>query len=149
MSNQTKQAQNRRARYDYKIGETLTCGIMLQGWEVKAFRAGRAQITGSYVAALADGLYLVGAHITPLITAPMDCDPTRSRKLLVTKHELDNLREAVAIKGITIVPTSMKMEGGLIKVVVGLASGKKQHDKREAIKDREWQRNKARANKHD
>lgn len=139
-------AHNKRARHDYFIEETLEAGIALQGWEVKALRAGRAQITEGYVH-LKDGeAWLIGAHISPLRSASthVDPDPTRTRKLLLTRRELDRLVGLVERKGHTLVPLDLHWTRGRAKLAIGLAKGKKQHDKRSATKERDWQRQKAR-----
>ncbi len=139
-------ALNRRARHDYFIEADYECGIALEGWEVKSLREGRAQLTESYVH-LRDGeAWLLGAHISPLSTASTHIhpDPTRTRKLLMHRHELDSLIGDVERKGYTLVPLSLNWKKGKAKLTIGLAKGKKQHDKRATLKDRDWQRQKAR-----
>ena len=139
-------AENRRARFDYFIEERLEAGMVLQGWEVKAMRAGKAQLTESYVY-LRDGeVFLYGAHISPLRTASTHNppDPTRTRKLLLNHKEIDHLVGSVERKGYTIVPLELYWKGGRAKLQIGLAKGKKQHDKRLTEKDRDWKRDKAR-----
>jgi SsrA-binding protein len=139
-------AENRKARYEYFIEERLEAGLSLQGWEVKAMRAGKAQITEAYVY-LKDGeAYLFGAHITPLKTASTHviADPTRTRKLLISRSELNRLLGSVERKGYTLIPLDLHWKAGRAKLEVGLAKGKKQHDKRAVEKDRDWQRDKAR-----
>ncbi len=139
-------ADNRRARYDYAVGERYEAGLCLQGWEVKALRAGRAQIGEAYVY-LRDGeAYLFGAHITPLKTASTHVipDPIRTRKLLLNRSELDHLVGAVEREGYTLVPLDLHWVNGRAKLRIGLAKGKKQHDKRATEKDRDWQRDRAR-----
>jgi SsrA-binding protein len=139
-------AVNKKARHDYFIEEKFEAGLALEGWEVKSLRAGRAQVTESYVH-LRDGeAWLLGAHITPLNTASthVHADPTRTRKLLLHRHELDRLVGAVERKGFTLVPLDLHWRRGRAKIEIGLAKGKKQHDKRAAKKERDWQRQKAR-----
>jgi SsrA-binding protein len=139
-------AENRKARYEYFIEDRFEAGLALQGWEVKAMRAGRAQLTESY-AFLKDGeAFLFGAHITPLKTTSTHivADPTRTRKLLLNRSELNRLIGAVERKGYTIVPLDLHWKAGRVKLEMGLAKGKKQHDKRATEKDRDWQRDKAR-----
>jgi len=139
-------ADNRKARFDYAIEDSFEAGIVLEGWEVKSLRAGRAQITESYVH-LRDGeAWLIGAQITPLATVSthVHADPTRTRKLLLNRHELDRLVGAVERKGYTLVPLNMHWRRGRAKLDIGLARGKKAHDKRAAMKDRDWQRQKSR-----
>ena len=139
-------AQNKKARFEFFIEENLEAGIALEGWEVKALRAGRAQITESYVL-LRDGeAYLFGAHVPPLPTASTHVhpDPSRTRKLLLHRRELDRLIGAVERKGYTLVPLSMYWNKGRAKLDIGLAKGKKLHDKRDTEKDRDWERQKSR-----
>ncbi|HEY8521698.1 MAG TPA: SsrA-binding protein SmpB [Gammaproteobacteria bacterium] len=139
-------ADNKKARFDYFIEERFEAGLELQGWEVKSLRAGKAQITESYVI-LRDGeAWLLGAHVTPLGTASthIQPDPTRTRKLLLHRRELDRLAGLVERRGYTLVPLDLHWSKGRAKLTVGLAKGKKQHDKRAAEKEREWARDKAR-----
>jgi SsrA-binding protein len=139
-------AENKKARYDFFIEESLEAGIALQGWEVKSLRQGRANLTESY-AILKDGeAWLLGAHIAPLPSASTHIhpDPTRTRKLLMHRRELDRLIGAVERKGYTLVPLSLYWQQGRTKLSLGLAKGKKQHDKRATEKDRDWQRQKER-----
>jgi SsrA-binding protein len=140
-------AENRRARFDYFIEERFEAGLALQGWEVKSMRAGKAQIAESYVF-LRDGeAFVLGAHITPLNTASthVTIDPTRTRKLLLNRKELAHLVGAVERKGYTLVPLELYWKNGRAKLQIGLAKGKKQHDKRATEKDRDWERDRARA----
>lgn len=135
-------ADNKKARFDYAIEETFEAGLSLEGWEVKSLREGRAQITESYVH-LRDGeAWLLGAQITPLPTASTHIhpDPTRTRKLLMHRNELDRLIGAVERKGYTLVPLNLHWSRGRAKLDIGLAKGKKTHDKRASIKDRDWKR---------
>jgi SsrA-binding protein len=139
-------AENRRARYEYFIEERYEAGIALQGWEVKAMRAGRAQLTEAYVY-LRDGeAFLFGAHLTPLrsTSTHVVAEPARTRKLLLNYSELQGLIGAVERRGYTLVPLELYWKSGRAKLEIGLAKGKKQHDKRAVEKDRDWQRDKAR-----
>jgi SsrA-binding protein len=139
-------ARNKRARHEYSIEETFEAGLALEGWEVKSLRAGRAQLTESYVHLKGGEAFLLGAHITPLITASthVQADPTRTRKLLLHRHELDRLVGAVERKGYTLVPLSLYFRKGRVKLEIGLAKGKKRHDKRADQKERDWKRQQAR-----
>ena len=139
-------AENRKARFDYFIEERYEAGLILQGWEVKAMRAGRAQLKEAYVFMRAGEAFLFGAHISPLASASthLITDPVRTRKLLLNKSELSGLIGAVDRKGYTLVPLELYWKDGRAKLQVGLAKGKKQHDKRAVEKDRDWQRDKAR-----
>jgi len=142
-------ADNRRARHDYFIDERYEAGVALQGWEVKALRAGRLQLQEAYVL-LKDGeAWLFGAHVSPLPTASthLQPDPTRSRKLLLHRRQIDALIGAVERKGHTIVPLAAYWKDGKAKLEIGLARGKKQHDKRADERDRDWQRERARVMK--
>jgi SsrA-binding protein len=139
-------AVNRKARFDYFIEDRYEAGLALMGWEVKSMRAGKAQIAEAYVY-LKDGeAYIFGAHISPLNSASthVETDPTRTRKLLLTRRQLDHLVGAVERRGYTLVPLELYWKNGRAKLQVGLAKGKKQHDKRAAGKDRDWQRDKGR-----
>lgn len=139
-------ARNKRATFDYTIEKRFEAGLALLGWEVKSLREGRAQITESYVL-LKDGeAWLFGARISPLLSASSHVipDPQRSRKLLLHRQELNSLIGAVERKGYTLVPLQLHWSRGKVKLEVGLAVGKKKHDKRSAEKDRDWQRDKAR-----
>ena len=134
--------QNRKAFHDYFVEEQLEAGIVLEGWEAKAIRAGRVQIKEAYVVVNNGEIFLIGSHITPLATASTHVQPdaTRTRKLLLNAREIDRLIGAVERAGYTLVPIDMHYTKGRIKVEIGLAKGKKQHDKREAEKDRDWKR---------
>ena len=140
-------ALNRRARHEYFIDERYEAGLMLMGWEVKAMRAGRAQLAEGYVFIRNEEAFLHGAHITPLNSASTHviADPIRTRKLLLNRKELDHLVGAVERKGFTLVPLSLYWKDGRAKLEGGLARGKKQHDKRDTEKDRDWAREKSRA----
>jgi SsrA-binding protein len=139
-------AENRKARFDYFIEERFEAGLVLQGWEVKAMRSGRAQLAEAYVFVRNEEVFLTGAHITPLKTTSTHivADPVRTRKLLLNKSEISRLIGAVERKGYTLVPLDLHWKDGRAKLEVGLAKGKKQHDKRATKKDRDWQRDKAR-----
>lgn len=139
-------ALNKRARHEYFIEENLEAGLALQGWEVKSLRAGKAQITEGYVIVKDGEAWLIGAHVTPLRTASTHvvADPTRTRKLLLHRRELDRLIGAVERKGHTLVPLRLYWKNGRAKLEIGLAKGKQAHDKRASEKDRDWQRDKAR-----
>ena len=139
-------ALNKRARHEYFIEENFEAGLSLQGWEVKALRAGKAQITEGYVIVKNGEAWLIGAHITPLKTTSTHviADPTRTRKLLLHRRELDGLIGAVERKGHTIVPLKLYWKHGKVKLEIGLAKGKQAHDKRATEKDRDWQRQKQR-----
>ncbi len=139
-------AVNRRARHDYFIEHKFEAGLALEGWEVKSLREGRAQITEAYVNLRKGEAWLVGAHFSPLTSTSthIKANPTRSRKLLLNRHELDRLTGAVERKGYAIVPLDLHWTKGNAKLELGLAKGKKQHDKRADKKDQDWQRQKAR-----
>jgi SsrA-binding protein len=139
-------AVNRKARHDYFIENTFEAGLSLEGWEVKCLREGRAQIAEAYVNLRKGEAWLVGAHFSPLTTTSthIQADPTRSRKLLLHRGELDRLTGAVERKGFALIPLNLHWHKGRAKLDVGLAKGKKQHDKRADKKDQDWQRQKAR-----
>lgn len=134
--------QNKKAFHDYFIEQRFEAGIALEGWEVKAVRAGRAQIKEAYVIISNSELFLLGCHISPLPTASTHVlpDPTRTRKLLLHAEEITRLIGSVERAGYTLVPLDLHYSKGRIKLEIGLAKGKKQHDKRASEKDREWQR---------
>ncbi|MCP3722922.1 SsrA-binding protein SmpB [Paraburkholderia sp. CNPSo 3272] len=137
---------NRKAFFDYFIEERHEAGLVLEGWEVKAMRAGRANIKESYVVIKDGELYLIGTHISPLPEASthIQPDPTRIRKLLLRREEIDKLIGKVEQRGFTLVPLNFHYKGGRVKCEIGLAKGKKLHDKRETEKKRDWEREKAR-----
>jgi SsrA-binding protein len=139
-------AENRRARFDYFIEERYEAGLALEGWEVKALRAGKAQITEAHVYLRGGEVFMVGANISPLKTTSTHvvADPIRSRKLLLNRREIVHLIGLVERKGYTIVPLELYWQRGKAKVCIGLAKGKKAHDKRATEKDRDWARDKAR-----
>ena len=141
-----KIAVNKKARFNYSIEDTFQAGLVLEGWEVKSLREGRAQITESYVHVRNGEAWLLGAQITPLgtVSTHFRPDPTRTRKLLLNRHELDRLIGAVERKGYTLVPLNLHWSKGRAKLDIGLAKGKKSHDKRATEKDRDWQRQKGR-----
>jgi SsrA-binding protein len=143
-------AQNKRARFDYHIDETFEAGVQLQGWEVKSIRAGKANLSDTYVIIRDGEAYLLNSQITPLDSASTHviADPTRSRKLLLHKKELATIHGALSQKGHACVPLQMYWKGPLVKIKIGLARGKKQHDKRDTIRDREWNIEKQRAVRH-
>jgi len=137
---------NKRARFEYHIEERIEAGIALEGWEVKALREGRVQFADSYVL-LKDGeAFLFGCRINPLPTASthVSPDPTRTRRLLLHRREIDRLVGAVDRRGYTVVPTALYWARGRAKVEIGLAKGKREHDKRKTEKDRDWERQKKR-----
>jgi SsrA-binding protein len=139
-------ALNRRARHDYHIDERYEAGVALMGWEVKALRAGRLQLSEGYVLMKGNEAWLLGSHIAPLNSASTHvvADPTRTRKLLLNRREIDHLTGAVERKGFALIPLAMYWKNGRAKLEIGLGRGKKEHDKRAAEKDRDWQREKSR-----
>lgn len=143
-------ALNKKARFDYHIEDTYEAGLVLEGWEVKSLRDGRVQLKESYVIIRQNEAWLMGAHISPLPSASthINPDPTRLRKLLLHRQQLDKLIGLLDRQGYTLAPTAMYWHRGKAKLEVGLAKGKKQHDKRAAIKERDWKRDKSRMMKH-
>jgi SsrA-binding protein len=143
-------AENRKARHEYFIEETYEAGLSLLGWEVKSLRAGRVQLKEAYVFVKDAEAFLFGAHVSALPTASTHVipDPIRTRKLLLNRSELNRLIGAVERKGYTLVPLEMYWKNGRAKLRIGLAKGKKEHDKRATEKDRDWQREKSRLMKH-
>lgn len=139
-------ALNRKARYDYVIEDQYEAGIVLEGWEVKSLRDGRAQLKESYVSVYKGEVYLLGAHFSPLASASthVNPQPTRQRKLLLHHREISKLIGATEREGYTIVPLSMYWLRGRAKLKIALAKGKKQYDKRETVKQRDWDRQKHR-----
>jgi SsrA-binding protein len=133
---------NRKAQHDYFIEERYEAGLALQGWEVKAIRAGRAQLKEAYVIVSNEEIFLIGAHISPLPAASthVHADPVRTRKLLLHAEEIRRLIGKVDRAGYTLVPLDLHYVRGRVKIAVGLAKGKKQHDKRAAEKEKEWKR---------
>lgn len=139
-------ALNRKAHYEYSIEERFEAGVALEGWEVKSLRAGRVQLDQGYVLLKNGEAWLLGGQITPLQTASthINPDPTRTRKLLLHARELDKLIGQVERKGYTLIPLKLYWKGNRVKLEIGLAKGKQTHDKRAAIKERDWQRSKQR-----
>ncbi len=139
-------AENRKARHEYAIEETLEAGVVLQGWEVKSLRAGKGSIVDSYVIIKNGEAFLLNSVITPLLSASTHVSPvnSRTRKLLLNKKELKRLIGAVERKGYTIVALTMYWKNSFVKISIGVAKGKKLHDKRQTEKERDWQREKAR-----
>ena len=138
--------QNRKAPHDYFIEDRYEAGIVLEGWEVKSVRAGRAQIAEAYVLVKDDALWLIGAHISPLMTASthVQPDPARTRKLLMHAEEVRRLIGKVERAGYTLIPLDLHYSKGRIKVEIALGKGKLQHDKRATEREREWNREKQR-----
>ena len=139
-------ALNKKARHDYFLEERFEAGLALQGWEVKSLREGRVQLTESYIIIQNGEAWLFGFHIAPLLSASTHItpDPTRTRKLLLHRRELDKLIGAVERKGFTLVPLAMYWKHGRAKLEIALARGKQSHDKRATEKDRDWNRSKQR-----
>ena len=139
-------ALNKRARFEYHIEDRFEAGIALEGWEVKSLREGRVQFADSYVLLKDNEAYLFGCQINPLPTASTHItpDPVRTRKLLLHRREIDRLLGAVERRGYTVIPTAMYWSRGRVKVELGMARGKRQHDKRKSEKDRDWERQKGR-----
>lgn len=139
-------AVNRQATHEYFIEEQYEAGLVLEGWEVKSLRAGRVQLKESYVDISRGEAWLCGAHVSPLLSASTHVNPNavRKKKLLLHKRELSKLIGSVERKGYTLIPLSMYWIKGRAKLKVGLAKGKKLHDKRESAKDKDWQRDRAR-----
>ncbi len=139
-------AENRRARYEYEVEERFEAGLVLEGWEVKSLRAGKAQITEAYVLVKDGEAWLLGARFEPLATAArsVPADPIRTRKLLLQRSELNRLIGLVERKGYTLIPLNLHWTRGRAKLEIGLAKGKKAHDKRRTEKERDWSRQKDR-----
>jgi SsrA-binding protein len=135
-------AENRKARHDYHIEDDFEAGLCLEGWEVKSLRAGQASLAESYAFIKNGEAWLTGCHITPLQTASthINPEPRRARKLLLNRLELDRLTGAIDRKGFTLVPLALYWSKGKAKLKLGLAKGKKQHDKRADDKERDWKR---------
>ena len=134
--------ENKKAFHDYFIEERYEAGLVLEGWEVKAIRAGRAQIKEAYVILKDAEPFVIGMHVSPLATASthVKADPTRTRKLLLNAEEIRRLIGKVEQRGYTLVPLDLHYTKGRVKLNVGLGKGKKQYDKRETEKERDWQR---------
>ncbi len=143
-------ALNKKARFDFELEEKFEAGISLQGWEVKSLRAGKGQITDTYVLLKNGEAWLIGALISPISTVSTHfvIDSRRTRKLLLSRRELDKLIEATQQKGYTCVCTAMYWKNHLVKVEIALAKGKQKHDKRETEKERDWNREKQRVVRH-
>ena len=143
-------AQNKKARFDYHLEEKFEAGVVLQGWEVKSLRAGKAQITDAYVLLKNSEAWLIGVQITPLQTASTHyvTDPTRTRKLLLNRRQLNALIGGTQQKGYTCVCLSLYWKGHLVKAEIALAKGKQLHDKRDTEKERDWNREKQRIVRH-
>ena len=139
-------ATNRKARHDYRIEETLEAGLVLEGWEVKSLRQGRAQLRDSYVHLENGEAWLEGSHISPLPSASTHVDPrpSRARKLLLHRRELNRLIGAIERRGYTAIALKLYWTRGRAKALIGTAQGKRQHDKRAAERDRDWQRQRER-----
>ena len=139
-------AQNRKAFHDYFVEQKFEAGLVLEGWEVKSIRAGRIQLKEAYVIIRNGELFLIGCHISPLATASrhVQPDPVRTRKLHMHGEEINRLVGLVERAGYTLLPLNLHFTRGRIKLEIGLAKGKKQHDKRQADKEREWEREKQR-----
>ena len=139
-------AQNRKAFHDYFVEQKFEAGLVLEGWEVKSIRAGRIQLKEAYVIIRNGELFLIGCHISPLTTASrhVQPDPVRTRKLLMHGEEINRLVGLVERAGYTLLPLNLHFTRGRIKLEIGLSKGKKQHDKRQADKEREWEREKQR-----
>ena len=139
-------ALNKRARHDYHLEQKFEAGLALQGWELKAIRAGRANIGESYAVVRDGELFLFGSQITPLISASTHvvAEDRRTRKLLLHRREIDELIGKVQRDGYTVVPTALYWKANKVKIELALAKGKQSHDKREASKERDWTREKQR-----
>jgi len=139
-------ALNKRARHEYHLDERYEAGLSLQGWEVKSLRAGRINLSDAYAIVKNGEIYLFGASIPPLLSASTHvvADDRRTRKLLLHREEIDKLLGAVERKGYTIVPTALYWKHNRVKIEIALARGKQEHDKRDAEKDRDWNREKQR-----
>ena len=143
-------AENRRARFDYHIEERFEAGMVLQGWEIKAVRAGQVQLTDGYVMIRDGELFLIGCRINALRSASTHVTPEadRTKKLLMHKNEIRRLIGKVEQRGYTLVPIDLHYKNGRVKAEIALAKGKSQHDKRDTEKKRDWEREKARLMRH-
>ena len=139
-------AENRKAFHDYFVEERYEAGVVLEGWEVKAIRAGRAQISDAYVLVKEGALWLIGSHIAPLPTASthVSPDPAGTRKLLLSAEEIRRLIGKVEQRGYSLIPLDLHFTKGRIKAQIALAKGKLKHDKRASVREKEWQREKQR-----
>ncbi|HEX7385536.1 MAG TPA: SsrA-binding protein SmpB [Burkholderiaceae bacterium] len=142
--------ENRRAHFEYHLEDRFEAGIVLEGWEIKAVRAGQVRLTEGYVVVRDGELFLIGCRIDPLRSASTHVhpEPDRTRKLLLHKDEIRRLMGKVEQKGYTLVPLDLHYKGGRVKVAIALARGKAQHDKRETEKKRDWEREKGRLMRH-
>lgn len=143
-------AENKKARFNYSIEETFEAGIVLTGWEIKAIRSGQVQLTDGYVVIKDGELFLIGLRINALRSASTHVkpEPDRTKKLLMHKDEIRRLIGKTEQKGYTLVPLSLYYKGGRVKVAVALAKGKATHDKRESVKEKDWEREKQRLMRH-
>ncbi|TXH71694.1 MAG: SsrA-binding protein SmpB [Lysobacteraceae bacterium] len=143
-------ALNKRARHEYHLEHRFEAGLALQGWELKAIRAGRANIGDSYAMLIEGELFLIGSQITPLIQASTHviANDRRTRKLLLHRREIDQLVGKIQRDGYTLIPTALYWKGNKVKLEIALAKGKQAHDKRDAARDRDWAREKQRAMRH-
>jgi SsrA-binding protein len=143
-------AENRRARFEYHIEEQYETGMVLEGWEVKAIRAGQVQLTDGYVVIKGGELFLIGCRINALRSASTHVHPEadRTKKLLMSKDQIRRLIGKVEQRGFTLVPLNLHYKGGRVKAEIALAKGKAQHDKRETEKKRDWDREKGRLMRH-
>ncbi len=143
-------ASNKKARHDYELLEQFEAGLVLEGWEVKSLREGRANLKESYVIIKRGEAWLIGTHISPLPTASTHINPVadRTRKLLLNTKELNKLIGAIQQKGLTVVALDLHWSRHFAKVKIALAKGKQTHDKRQSAKDRDWQREKQRLMSH-
>lgn len=143
-------AENRRARFEYHIEEQFEAGVVLEGWEVKAIRAGQVQLTDGYVMIRDGELFLIGCRINALRAASTHVQPQadRTKKLLMKKDQIRRLVGKVEQKGFTLVPLNLHYKAGLVKAEIALAKGKAEHDKRQTTKEREWNREKGRLMRH-
>lgn len=143
-------AENRRARFEYHIEEQFEAGMVLEGWEIKAIRAGQVQLTDGYVLIRDGELYLIGCRINALRSASTHVHPEadRTKKLLMKKDEIRRLVGKVEQKGFTLVPLNLHFKGGRVKVDIALAKGKAMHDKRNTEKEKDWEREKGRLMRH-
>lgn len=137
-------AQNRRARFNFELTQKFEAGISFEGWEVKSIRLGKAQIAESYVLLKDKEAWLIGCYISPLANSNQENDATRTRKLLLNKKELAEIFKSTQQKGLTCIPTKLFWKKNLIKCEIALAKGKQKQDKRQSIKSRDWDRQKAR-----
>ena len=143
-------AQNKRARHDYHIEETIEAGMQLEGWEVKSLREANTQLRDGYVNLKNGEAWLIGTHISPLktVSTHYNPDPKRNRKLLLNKYEINRLIGSVDRKGYTLVPLKLYWKRGKVKLEIGYGKGKQQHDKRQSIKEKDWSRQKSRVIKN-